>query len=167
MTKKLGLSEWAKIAEIFGGIAIIASLIFVGYELRQTTLQLQLNSDIDADMMNIGLSIRIAENPELSNLVYRGERQPETLSDEQMARFSIIAMSRMAIWENTHGLYLVGNISEENWLVWDAFYRLRWNMPGYEYVYTKNRIAFSKQGSSYFAEVFELGDSSESDSVVK
>jgi len=167
MTKKLGLSEWAKIAEIFGGIAIIASLIFVGYELRQTTLQLQLNSDIDADMMNIGLSIRIAENPELSNLVYRGERQPETLSDEQMVRFVIIAMSRLAIWENTYGSYLIGNISEEDWLVWDAFYRLRWNMPGYEYVFTKYRIGFSKQGSSYFAEVFELGDSSESDSVVK
>ena len=162
MTKKLALSEWAKIAEIVGGIAIIASLIFVGYELRHATQQLQLNSDIDADMTNAGLSIRIAENPELSDLVYRGERQPETLSDEQLDRFVNIALPRLAMWENTYDSYLVGNVSEEDWLAWDTFFQLRWNKPGYKYVYAKYRAGFGKRSSSYFADVFELGASSES-----
>ena len=116
MTTKLGISEWAKIAEIAGGIAIIASLIFVGYELRQASQQLRLSSDIDADMTNAGLSIRIAENPELSDLVYRGEQKPETLSDEQMQRFANIALPRLAMWENTYDSYLLGNVSEEDWL---------------------------------------------------
>jgi len=167
MAMKLGLSGWAKIAEIVSGAAIIASLIFVGYELRQATQQLQLNSDIDADLTNAGLSIRIAENPELSSLVYRGERQPETLSDEQMDRFVNIALPRLGMWENTYDSYLVGNVSEEDWLAWDVFFRQRWNKPGYKFVYAKYRSGFGKRSSSYFAGVFELVDPSELDSTGK
>jgi hypothetical protein len=167
MTTKLGISEWAKIAEIAGGIAIIASLIFVGYELRQASQQLRLSSDIDADMTNAGLSIRIAESPELSDLVYRGEQKPETLSDEQMHRFANIALPRLAMWENTYDSYLLGNVSEEDWLAWDIFLRLRFNKPGYRYVYEKYRAGFGKRSLNYFAEVFGLDDSSESESAGK
>jgi len=39
------LSEWANVAEIFGGAAIIASLIFVGLEVRENTQVVKLTSD--------------------------------------------------------------------------------------------------------------------------
>ncbi len=34
---KLKLSEWASVAEIIGGLAIVASLLFVGLEVRENT----------------------------------------------------------------------------------------------------------------------------------
>ena len=37
------LQRWALVAEIIGGIAIIVSLIFVGYQVRQSTKEAELN----------------------------------------------------------------------------------------------------------------------------
>ncbi len=39
------LAEWAQIAEIIGGAAIIASLVFVGIEVRENTLVVRAQSD--------------------------------------------------------------------------------------------------------------------------
>jgi hypothetical protein len=156
MAQKLGLVAWTSIAEIIGSIAVVASLIFVGLEVRQASRQLQLSSDIEADLSNASLSIRIAENSELSDLIYRGERDPESLSDQELDRFTNIALPRLAIWENTYDTYLLGNLSEADWNAWDTFYRARWNWPGYRHVYLKYRIGFGKRSFEYFADVFEI-----------
>jgi len=156
MTSKLGLSDWANIAEIIGGIAIIASLIFVGLELRQTTAQMRLSSDIGADASNISLSVRIAENAELSDIVFRGENDPGSLTDFEMARFENVALPRIAMWENTFDLYEAGNMSETDWKSWDEFNRLRWQKPGYKVVYEKFRAGFGKRSAPYFEALFDL-----------
>ena len=118
--------------------------------------QLQLSSDIDTDLSNASLSIRVAENSELSDLIYRGERDPETLSDQELDRFTNIALPRLAMWENTYDSYLLGNLSEADWKAWDKFYRARWNWPGYKYIYLKYQIGFGKRSLEYFAEVFQI-----------
>ena len=159
MAQKFRLAEWASIAEIIGSIAVVASLIFVGLELRQTSEQLQLISDIEADLSNASLSIRIAESPELSDLIYRGERDPESLSDQELDRFTNIALPRLAIWENTYDSYLIGNLSESDWKAWDTFYRARWNWPGYKYIYLKYQIGFGNRSLEYFADVFQIYES--------
>lgn len=41
---KQKLQDWASIADIVSGIAVILSLIYVGYELRQNTLAMEANS---------------------------------------------------------------------------------------------------------------------------
>lgn len=156
MANKLGLSEWAKIAEIIVGIAIIASLVFVGIELRSASEQIILSSDIDADMSNAELSIRIAENPELSDLMFRGARNPESLNEVEMARFENIALPRLAMWENTFDLYVAGNMSEADWLAWDEFNRLRWDLPGYKAVYARFRVGFGKRSALYFEDLWDL-----------
>ena len=159
MAQKFRLAEWASIAEIIGSIAVVASLIFVGLELRQASEQLQLISDIEADLSNASLSIRIAESPELSDLIYRGERDPESLSDQELDRFTNIALPRLAIWENTYDSYLIGNLSESDWKAWDTFYRARWNWPGYKYIYLKYQIGFGNRSLEYFADVFQIYES--------
>jgi len=114
---------------------------------------------MDADLTNASLSIRIAESPELSDLVYRGERDPDSLADQEIDRFANIALPRLAMWENTYDSYLLGNLSESDWEAWDTFYRTRWNLPGYRYMYLKYRIGFGKRSVGYFAEVFEIDES--------
>lgn len=158
MATKLGLAGWAQIAEIVGGFAIIASLIFVGLEVRHATQQLQLSSDINADLDNADLSIRIAESPELSHLVWKAERDPESLSDEEMARFENLALPRLAMWENTYDSFLAGNFTESGWLQWDTFYRSRFNKPGYRLVYVRFRYGFGQDSREYFSDVFEIED---------
>lgn len=156
MARKLGLSDWAHIAEIIGGVAIIASLVFVGIELRETNEQLMLSSDANADFSNISLTVRIAENPELSELVFRAERQPGSLTELEMWRFENIALPRLAIWENTFDGYQAGNMDEESWLAWDRFFRLRWGLPGYKVVYENFRVGFGPNSDGYFEDVFGL-----------
>ena len=71
MSRRFQLSDWAQIAEILGAVAVVASLIFVGLEVRHATEQLRLASDVNSDLNNAQLSIHIASNEDLSKLILK------------------------------------------------------------------------------------------------
>ncbi|WOJ93820.1 hypothetical protein R0135_01305 [Congregibacter variabilis] len=39
--KRFGLAEWAHVAEIVGGVAVIVSLLFVGFQVRENTIEIK------------------------------------------------------------------------------------------------------------------------------
>lgn len=67
-------SEWAHAAEIVGGAAIIASLIFVGLEVRENTQVVKLTSDRAIDQQNLALNVSVANNANLADILVRGEK---------------------------------------------------------------------------------------------
>ncbi len=77
---KLKLSEWANIAEIIGGIAIVASLLFVGLEVRENTRVTILTSDRALDQQNLALNLQITNSPDFAEIVVRAEMNRDTLS---------------------------------------------------------------------------------------
>ena len=158
MSRRFQLSDWAQIAEILGAVAVVASLIFVGLEVRHATEQLRLASDVNSDLNNAQLSIHIASNEDLSKLILKAEVDPESLSELELARFINLALPRLALWENTYDGYVVGNMTDSDWREWDIFYRLRWDKPGYEYVYRQFRIGFGKDGQEYFDALWDIDE---------
>ena len=73
-----------------------------------------------------------------------------------MERFVNIALPRLGMWENTYDMFFAGNMSQADWDAWDIFFRLRWDRPGYSYVYLKYRAGFGLRSDPYFSEVFVL-----------
>jgi len=72
------LQKWALIAEIIGGFAVVLSLLFVGFEIRQSSEETALNTlAIEADVtwshaaINTELYADRANNGELAELVLR------------------------------------------------------------------------------------------------
>jgi hypothetical protein len=77
------LSEWANVAEIIGGAAIIASLIFVGLEVRENTQVIKLTSDRALDQQNLVLNTAVAESHDLAEILVKGESDRDNLSAQE------------------------------------------------------------------------------------
>ena len=85
------LEKWALIAEIVGGIAIVASLIFVGLQIQQGTSITKASSYQDfVEELNDWRSVLITD-PELRRLFIRSQRQ-EQLGDLEVEERVALSM---------------------------------------------------------------------------
>ena len=125
------LKEWAQIAEIVGGIAIVASLVFVGLEVRENTQVVILTSDRAVDQQNVALNISVIENHDVAEILARGETDRRSLDEVDRIRFDNYTFSRFGAYENVVGNLDEGFIDSEEEAVWIEHFRYRFDKPGY------------------------------------
>lgn len=113
------LQEYALLAEIIGGIAIVASLIFVGFQVQQAAEETALNTrqmqaDAYQDLVSQITSLNQlgVTNPQVNVLANSGA-DLEDMNDEERAMVNslIIMMFRMS--DMAYNQYEQGMISEE------------------------------------------------------
>lgn len=113
------LQEYALLAEIIGGIAIVASLIFVGLQVQQTAEETALNTrqmqaDAYQDLVSQITSMNQlgVTNPRVNVLVNSGSKLEDMSAEERvMVNSMIIMMFRMS--DMAYHQYEQGMISEE------------------------------------------------------
>ena len=104
--------DWKGAAELVGIAAIVASLIFVGLQLRQTEViaratLYQMRSDAGRELVGI-----VLENPEVSGAFFQSE---VSLDPHELVKLRWIALAVFTHYENSHHLYQTGLLSEEQW----------------------------------------------------
>jgi len=114
---KMQSTNWKDIAELIGLAAIVASLIFVGLELRQTQSAL-MASTYQArafDAMSASRDLADSEyiGPILARVDFEDEQSLNNLSDEEMWRLRQYYVSRMIDLDNEFYQYQSGFLSEE------------------------------------------------------
>lgn len=84
------------IGEILGALAVIASLFYVAYQVRQNTEQNKLNTIsmefAAGEAINIALNdarLRLAEDPELLRVYLKGLEDPVSLTEEERLKFRL------------------------------------------------------------------------------
>ena len=119
------LEKWALIAEIVGGVAIVASLAMLIYETRQNTAAIfAANYDqLSADLADWRL--RMATSPGASQAYFRFLTSPvtETVSvdtpDSDLAA-QLFAVASFQIYERAYFARRNGRLGDDEW---DRFYR--------------------------------------------
>ena len=107
------LQEYALIAEIVGGIAIVASLLFVGLQISQN------NKLIEASAMNA--SNERTDNTSRMGIEYGVSeillkiRNDEALSLSERTRLAVFVETLLRHFETIHFQYSLGLINEEIW----------------------------------------------------
>lgn len=86
------LEEYALIAEIISGIAIIISLIFVGIQIKRNTKATQASTFQAIADLDINLLLNFGNSKELARLISTFRDNPDSLTKE----------------EQNHGFYLFG-----------------------------------------------------------
>ena len=80
------LEQLSFVAEIIGSLGVIISLLFVGAELRKSTVQSKLSNY--GDMVNRFMSVYAATNDlELSRLITKGRKSYTNLTEEEKLSF--------------------------------------------------------------------------------
>ena len=123
--KKLTLPEWGNVAEIFGAVAVVVSLLYVGAQLKQNTAAIQAQTSQQIMSTYAQTNFAIVGQEALAPLfvkVNNGEELTEAEA-EQLGTWAHILFSN---WEMSYRTHQNGLLEDEVWEAWDIFFR--WNM---------------------------------------
>ena len=106
--------KWAAISEVFGTIAVVVSLIFVGISIRQNTAVVQANQqNLLYELTDNWFSDRLT-NPELYEIELRA-LDSQNLTDVERLRYSELIYRAMNVWENAYFKHENGFLSDEQY----------------------------------------------------
>jgi hypothetical protein len=115
-------SAWVAIAEIISASAVVISLIYVGLEIRQSTLESE--ADIQAELLSYTTQRRylVIESSDLSSLLAKGYADPDGLAPDERLRFQSYIELFYVAWERAYMTYDVGVLSPELFREWNAWF---------------------------------------------
>ena len=89
--------NWKTIAELTGIAAVVASLVFVGYEIRQNTSQLRTDGARSVTEMVNHLNAGIFSDATLTEIVEKGTQSFEALEEIERAQFESYQFARLNV----------------------------------------------------------------------
>ncbi len=109
------LSDLASIGSLVSGVAVLFSLIFVGFQVRQNTMQMrraELNSSME---QSSAWRLSIISNPEVAELWLKGRSETDTLTAPGALRFDLLLEETLwlafNIWDRSKG----GLLDKDEW----------------------------------------------------
>ena len=116
-------TDWKSIAELIGIAAIVASLIFVGLQMRQSheiAIAIQYSERSSAAREFFMARAEMPQQLRELGLVHRDHlRAADAFSDdielEELGRSFLVARAYLAMYENIHYQYQAGFLSDDAW----------------------------------------------------
>jgi hypothetical protein len=142
------LSQLGNIGEFFGGLAVIASLIFVGAQIRQNTRALKL-----AHLRGVTEGIReslsaIVGDPELAAIGLRGFNDLASLDPVERYRFDLIMFGWLGQFELACEAHHEGFFPSDTLAPHRTVVAAWMSTPGGEAWWRERRAWFSKVGQN-------------------
>ena len=153
---KMKLSEWADVAEIIGSAAIIASLIFVGLQVRENTQVIRLTSDRAVDQQNLALNLTVAQSPDFAEILVRAESDRDSLTVAERARFDHFCFSQFGTYENVVDIFGEGFMPDQEFDVWTQHFNDRFVRPGYRQFWVEFRGGYFPNFRAWADEQFDV-----------
>jgi len=107
------LQEWSAIAEILSSIAVLATLVFLVVEIRQSNDAVRANTYQGMAAMTVDFNAQFFENPEVSEFIARTASEDYELSASEAVRLRAMISASYRVMNNTWFQYEVGTITEQ------------------------------------------------------
>jgi len=118
------------VAELLGGFGVIASLFYLGIQIRQNTRSVRAASYHGIVANLSALSGAIGRDAGAANIVIFGGEDSESLSPEEQAQFSCLMISLFRSYENIFYQYSQGMIEPSVWRGWSTSMTRQFWRPG-------------------------------------
>lgn len=111
----MSLEQISLIAQVVSAVAVIASLIFVGSELKQATHAMR-NASSQAHSANYTDIVKsIIENGDFAKIWLSALIDPDQPSDEEWVRFVGYTSALFRFYESSRVQWIRGQLDEEHW----------------------------------------------------
>jgi hypothetical protein len=116
------LKRWTAMAEIASAVAVVLSLIYVGYEIRRSTLES--DADVQAELLSYSRDQRVlvVENGDLARVLTKGYADLAELTPEEALQFNNYVELHFVAWERAFMARESGVLSADNWAAWDEWF---------------------------------------------
>jgi hypothetical protein len=121
MNKKK-FQKYASIAEIVSAVAIVVSLLYVGYEIRRT--EVLSSRDIDELLFERNLEANrvLIENADIARIIVKAQDNPDELTPADRIRYLAFEHNFYDSWEIAFYAHTDGVLIDANWNEWNEFY---------------------------------------------
>lgn len=133
------------ISQIFAVVGVIASLIFVGYQIRLNTKALKATSHHAVTDSFNAINNLIYSDPKVARLWRLGMAGAEELDEDERTSVSFMMLGYMRIFETLHYQFSTGTLEKK---LFDAeLNTLKWSvtMPGFRAWWAVNPISLSAE----------------------
>ena len=144
------LQELANFGEILGAAGVIASLIFVGWQIRANTraARLRMHEQVTQTYMSFLGSILV--DPGSFAAGFKSEHPDfADLNDAQKAFFFSTMLGFFKHFEMMYVQYAEGVMDEETWNAWSTHIRMQFHQPGAQNWWNLRKEAFTPAFRKY------------------
>lgn len=110
---RLKLSEWASVAEILGAVAVMVSLIYVGYQVNDNTSAIRSAAANDASVAMQTWYLEMGSNRQSSDMWFNAMTSPEPLATHDEFQFMMMMHAAFLGMQNSYLLSQEGTIDSE------------------------------------------------------
>ena len=143
----MNIMELGAIGELVGGVAVIATLIYLAIQIRQNTRSLRLTTHqaiVDSVLRTVE---SISDHPDVAELVARSEALDVEFTPTEQVRFDALANRRFTVYESV--FLQRTEIAQEMWEGWDAGYREVVANPSMERFWGKAKSKYHRAFRDY------------------
>jgi hypothetical protein len=109
------LEQWSYLSQIIGAIAVVASLIFVGVQLRQNTKAVRTATSQTHSAMYHAINTSVIEDSDFARIWRTGLLNPDALNPDERVRFIAFLSSIFRFYESSRVQFLRGQLDAEHW----------------------------------------------------
>jgi hypothetical protein len=151
----MNLQDLASLAEIVGGFAVLATLVYLVVELRDNTRATRSASASEATSITVAAYTALTGSTETSGVWYRGMTDPSLLSEEEKVQFILLAHTAMIAFQNTYYLSKEGSLDVEMQSSITENLLSTKNQPGFELYWSQRRLLFMSEFRDYVDELIQ------------
>ena len=153
------MEYWALIAEITGAVAIVASVIYLGVQIRANTKAVRSQAHYNAlSLAQRPFEMAIADQ-NLADLIETSYASPEKLSEQQWFRCGNYLFMQFNSWEYLYYQNRDSSIPTQLWVGADAYFRdLVATKPGLKKFWSEYQHAFDDPFRTYVTNEFAKKD---------
>ena len=144
------LEQASLIAQIVSAVAVIASLIFVGIQLRRATSAIRATSSQAHSGLYTDLVQSIIDNADFARLWSVGLTDPKALGEEDWVRFVAYASALFRLYESSRVQWLNGRLDEEHWHTIERQAADFGHLPGLQLAWNLRGHWFSPEFRAWF-----------------
>lgn len=150
VVKRERIEVAALIAEVIGAVAVVISVVYLAFEISDSTREMRNQSHFNAlSMGQRPVEILLADS-DLAAIVEQGYRDPDALSAADRHRFMMYELMEINAWEYYFYADREGVISRNLWVGADSYYRsLGRNNPGTRQYWDEYRHIYDEPFATY------------------
>jgi hypothetical protein len=131
----MNLKKTALLAEVIGGVGIIVSILYLAFEVSESTKNTQISNHLALIELASEFKYLRMTNPDMTEIILRGSSDPTSLSETDQVRFRSYAFQALDIWETAFLMNESDVLPAGAWDVWNDAWCNILEKPGYRAIW--------------------------------
>ena len=142
-------------AQILGGIGVIASIVYVGIQIRNNARALRAATYQQLSVISLQGWMSMAHNGETTGIMLRGMDDFSSLNRVEKARFRFVVMGYVKGFENAWFQRKIGTLREGDWKASTADLHSFFSTPGTHAAWPMVKNRFNAEFTAYLDDILK------------